>query len=188
VSARGGETEEKYYLLYITVNVKLSREDKCSCTAIGSAWNRSIAVLYCNPRKWMRQSHPTGFGRLIHANKSSSDTPTVPSCHYCNSCCVFSESRRLQISSLSSPTHGKGLQNHINIEASRLLNVNNNTRWLKRNNSLELWRMASSGMLGDVVLVRTDVSEELSAYIIRVTRFLSAKFLRNVGSYKSHTL
>jgi hypothetical protein len=32
------------------------------------------------------------------------------------------------------------------------------------------WRMASSGMLRRVALVRTDVSEELSAFIIRVTR------------------
>jgi hypothetical protein len=74
--------------------------------------------------------------------------------------------------------------------------------------------MASSGMLLLVALVRTDVSEELSASIIRVTRFGElgitlavtsnrrtlrintkvflliygrAKFLRNVGSYKSHT-
>jgi hypothetical protein len=31
-------------------------------------------------------------------------------------------------------------------------------------------RMASSGMLRHVALVRTDVSEELSASIIRVTR------------------
>jgi hypothetical protein len=74
--------------------------------------------------------------------------------------------------------------------------------------------MASSGMLRRVALVRTDVSEELSAFIIRVTRIGElgtlavtsnrrtlrrhftdschsddggAKFLRNVGSYKSHT-
>jgi hypothetical protein len=62
--------------------------------------------------------------------------------------------------------------------------------------------MASSGMLRRVALVRTDVSEELSASIIRVTRIRelgttftdpchpdggAAKFLRNVGSYKSHT-
>jgi hypothetical protein len=67
--------------------------------------------------------------------------------------------------------------------------------------------MASSGMLRRVALVRTGVSEELSASIIRVTigelgtlaatsnrRTDScfpddggAKFLRNVGSYKSHT-
>jgi hypothetical protein len=33
-----------------------------------------------------------------------------------------------------------------------------------------LWRMASSGMLRHVALVRTDVSEELSASIMRVTR------------------
>jgi hypothetical protein len=33
-----------------------------------------------------------------------------------------------------------------------------------------LWIMASSGMLRHVALVRTDVSEELSASIIRVTR------------------
>jgi hypothetical protein len=58
--------------------------------------------------------------------------------------------------------------------------------------------MASSGMLLRVALVRTDVSEELSASI-RVTRISELettlaltsnrrdKFLRNVGSYKSHT-
>jgi hypothetical protein len=49
--------------------------------------------------------------------------------------------------------------------------------------------MASSGMLRRVALVRTDVSEELSASII--TNFChpddrSAKFHRHVGSYKNH--
>jgi hypothetical protein len=55
--------------------------------------------------------------------------------------------------------------------------------------------MASSEMLGHVALVRTDVSEELCASFIRVTRIGGLgtpdeggdKFLRNVGSYKSHT-
>jgi hypothetical protein len=57
-------------------------------------------------------------------------------------------------------------------------------------------------MLRRVALVRTDVSEERSASIIRVTRIGElgttladschpddggATFLRNVGSYKSHT-
>jgi hypothetical protein len=76
--------------------------------------------------------------------------------------------------------------------------------------------MVSSGMLHRVALVRTDVWEELSASFIRVTRISElettlavtsnrrmlrrntkfadschpdvggAKFLRNVGSYKSH--
>jgi hypothetical protein len=71
--------------------------------------------------------------------------------------------------------------------------------------------MASSGMLRRVALVITDVSEEFRASFIRVTRIVElgttlaitsnrryftdschpdeggAKFLRNVGSYKSHT-
>jgi hypothetical protein len=69
--------------------------------------------------------------------------------------------------------------------------------------------MAFSGMLRHVALVRTDVSEELSVVAIKVPRigelgttlavtsnqFIDschtddgdAKFLRNVGSYKSHT-
>jgi hypothetical protein len=52
--------------------------------------------------------------------------------------------------------------------------------------------MVSSGMLHRVALVKTDVSEELSASFIRVTRIgeLGTKLtvpstLRNVGSYKA---
>jgi hypothetical protein len=73
--------------------------------------------------------------------------------------------------------------------------------------------MASSRMLRRVALVRSDVSEELSASIISVSRIGElgtlaitsnrrmlritdschpdeggAKFLRNVGSYNSHTV
>jgi hypothetical protein len=49
--------------------------------------------------------------------------------------------------------------------------------------------MVSSGLLRRVALVRTDVSEEPGASFIRVTKIGEggAKFLRNVGSYKSHT-
>jgi hypothetical protein len=77
---------------------------------------------------------------------------------------------------------------------------------------LTLLRMVSSEMLRRVALVRTDVSEELSASFIRLTRICElgttlavtsnrrtlrrtdschpgeggAKLLRNVGSYKSN--
>jgi hypothetical protein len=50
--------------------------------------------------------------------------------------------------------------------------------------------MASYGMLRRVALARTYVSVELSASFIRVTRIgelgTMLKFLRNVGSYKTH--
>jgi hypothetical protein len=60
--------------------------------------------------------------------------------------------------------------------------------------------MVSSGMLRRVALVRTDVSQELGASFIRVARIgelgttlavtsnrRRLRFLRTVGSYKSHT-
>jgi hypothetical protein len=53
--------------------------------------------------------------------------------------------------------------------------------------------MASSGMLRRVGHARTGVSEELSTSNIREIKIgelgitLGATFLRNVGSYKSHT-
>jgi hypothetical protein len=74
-----------------------------------------------------------------------------------------------------------------------LLSVNRSNRW----------RMASSGMLRRVALVSADVSEESSTCFIEVTRIGGLgttlavtsnrpgeggdKFLRKVGSYKSHT-
>jgi hypothetical protein len=49
--------------------------------------------------------------------------------------------------------------------------------------------MASSGMLRRVALATTDVSEEFSASIIRVTGIgeLGTLAVTNVGSYNSHT-
>jgi hypothetical protein len=57
--------------------------------------------------------------------------------------------------------------------------------------------MTSSGILRRVVLVRTDVSEELSSSFIRLTKIsevgttlvvtINRRTLRNVSSYKSHT-
>jgi hypothetical protein len=48
--------------------------------------------------------------------------------------------------------------------------------------------MPSSDILRRVVLVTTDVSEELDASIIMILPVDGgAKFLRNLGSYKRHT-
>jgi hypothetical protein len=61
---------------------------------------------------------------------------------------------------------------------------------------MTLSEMFQNGVFWDVTPcgpLRTDVSEELRASIIRVTKIgelgttLGAKFLRNVGPYKSHT-
>jgi hypothetical protein len=87
------------------------------------------------------------------------------------------------------------------INISRQITDNNFNQFISR--------MVSSGMLRRAALVRTDVSEKLSASFIRVTRIGElettlaltsnrrtlrshpdeggAMFLRNVGSYKSHT-
>jgi hypothetical protein len=58
--------------------------------------------------------------------------------------------------------------------------------------------MPSSGMLRRVALVRSDLLEDCSAFVIRVTRIVElrttlaitdnggARFLQNVGSYKIH--
>jgi hypothetical protein len=46
-------------------------------------------------------------------------------------------------------------------------------------------RMASSGMLRDVALVRTDVSEELSASFIRVTRIAELGTTQTLTSNRS---
>jgi hypothetical protein len=44
-------------------------------------------------------------------------------------------------------------------------------------------------MLRRVALVRTDVSEELTASLIKASRIGQlGTFLRNVGSYRSHTV
>jgi hypothetical protein len=47
--------------------------------------------------------------------------------------------------------------------------------------------MTTSEMLRRVALVITDVSEELSAFFISVTRIGELGILRNFSFYKSHT-
>jgi hypothetical protein len=51
-----------------------------------------------------------------------------------------------------------------------LLSIHLDAKSLAAHDQRFIRRMASSGMLHHVALVRTDVSEELSASIIRVTR------------------
>jgi hypothetical protein len=60
----------------------------------------------------------------------------------------------------------------------------------------ETWRMESSGMLRRVALVRTDVSDEhrnvrqlfVTASVVPSSPILVTLMIRNVGSYKSHTV
>jgi hypothetical protein len=57
----------------------------------------------------------------------------------------------------------------------------------KKLQSLKKERIASSGMLRRMALVRTDVSEELSASDSCHPDDGGFEFLLNVDSYKSHT-
>jgi hypothetical protein len=50
-------------------------------------------------------------------------------------------------------SHGKRLQDHINIKASRLLNVNNITRRLKRKKLFELVRRQNTKWFNGCILV-----------------------------------
>jgi hypothetical protein len=72
----------------------------------------------------------------------------------------------------SHTTSSFGLQRRsgatVTLPAVSGVDVNNS--FLTINTSIVNWRMASSGMLRHVALVGTDVSEELIASIIRVTR------------------
>jgi hypothetical protein len=65
----------------------------------------------------------------------------------------------------------QALQDHQGIQAVTLVDIQVN---------YSISRMASSGMLLRVALVRTDVSEEPSASFIRVTRNTNSVFLRSV--------
>jgi hypothetical protein len=57
------------------------------------------------------------------------------------------------------------------VKSLRRYIVSPNIGWVRESTTIkQLWRMVSSGMLRHVTLVRTDVSEELSASFIRVRR------------------
>jgi hypothetical protein len=58
---------------------------------------------------------------------------------------------------------------------------------IEMENNVMVWRMVFSGLLRRVAVVRTDASEEPGASDFCHPDEGGARFLRNVGSYKSHT-
>jgi hypothetical protein len=73
---------------------------------------------------------------------------------------------------MGAPPHryGTALTQQIRGTREHILRGKQNRKEKSFRDKRNLFRMASSGMLRRVALVRTDVSEELSASIIRVTR------------------
>jgi hypothetical protein len=59
---------------------------------------------------------------------------------------------------------------HLDHQKTQQRNMHKEIYSYTTEGKLKLWRMASSGMLYRVAFVRTDVSEELSAFFIRLTR------------------
>jgi hypothetical protein len=120
----------------------------------------------------------------------------------------------IKFSSLTTTDNIAIASGHFLFQALRIYTVTTYGQCHYKDNVV--WRMASSGMLCRVVVVRTDISEELSPSFIRVARIGelgtmlavtsnqrrvhqllvtasvvpdegSAKFFQNVGSYMSHT-
>jgi hypothetical protein len=122
-------------------------------TSAAVHWGYMCRLLY--DRIWMCRSRDTSFCSLSRL---------AVEVQYATGISEFEEFRLLWYTRKNSVRTSKKIHYVFTTETSRF-----SRRWL--------WRMPSSGILRRVTLVRTGVTEELSAYIIRVTRISNRRTL-----------